>query len=165
MATHSSALAWKIPWMAEPGGLLSMGSHRVGHDWSDLAAAAAPLSMWYRLAIIMIIILLVSSHSVPKLISLYYSECFWVFWNLLLCFLFTFLPPFCSYLWVIVSTCANVAFVPELMLLMQWKLWQLEVRPGLHVLKFITSSRFAHSVIAFVSKHFIRVLLSRHEFF
>ena len=32
MATHSSVLAWKIPGMAEPGGLLSMGSHRVGHD-------------------------------------------------------------------------------------------------------------------------------------
>ena len=40
MATHSSTLAWKIPWMEEPGRLLSMGSHRVGHDWSDLAAAA-----------------------------------------------------------------------------------------------------------------------------
>ena len=32
MATHSSVLAWRIPWRAEPGGLLSMGSHRVGHD-------------------------------------------------------------------------------------------------------------------------------------
>ena len=41
MATHSSVLAWRIPWMAEPGGLPSMGSHRVGHDWSDLAAVAA----------------------------------------------------------------------------------------------------------------------------
>ena len=40
MATHSSVLAWRIPGMGEPGGLLSMGSHRVGHDWSDLAAAA-----------------------------------------------------------------------------------------------------------------------------
>ena len=39
MATHSSILAWRIPGMAEPGGLPSMGSHRVGHDWSDLAAA------------------------------------------------------------------------------------------------------------------------------
>ena len=39
MATHSSTLAWKIPWMEEPGGLPSMGSHRVRHDWSDLAAA------------------------------------------------------------------------------------------------------------------------------
>ena len=43
MATHSSVLAWRIPGMGEPGGLPSMGSHRVGHDWSDLAAAAAKL--------------------------------------------------------------------------------------------------------------------------
>ena len=41
MATHSSVLAWRVPRTAEPGGLPSMGSHRVGHDWSDLAAAAA----------------------------------------------------------------------------------------------------------------------------
>ena len=41
MATHSSILAWRIPGMGEPGGLLSLWSHRVGHDWSDLAAAAA----------------------------------------------------------------------------------------------------------------------------
>ena len=40
MATHSSVLAWRIPGTGEPGGLLSMGSHRVGHDWSNLAAAA-----------------------------------------------------------------------------------------------------------------------------
>ena len=41
MAPHSSILAWRIPGTGEPGGLLSMGSHRVGHDCSDLAAAAA----------------------------------------------------------------------------------------------------------------------------
>ena len=40
MATHSSILAWRIPGTGEPGGLPSMGSHRVGHDWSDAAAAA-----------------------------------------------------------------------------------------------------------------------------
>ena len=40
-ATHSSVLAWRIPGMGEPGGLPSMGSHRVRHDWSDLAAIAA----------------------------------------------------------------------------------------------------------------------------
>ena len=40
MAPHSSTLAWKIPWMEEPGRLQSMGSLRVGHDWSGLAAAA-----------------------------------------------------------------------------------------------------------------------------
>ena len=41
MASHSSVLAWRIPGTGEPGGLPSMGSHRVGHDWSNLAAAAA----------------------------------------------------------------------------------------------------------------------------
>ena len=41
MATHSSVLAWRIPGTGEPGGLQSMGSHRVGHNCSDLAAAAA----------------------------------------------------------------------------------------------------------------------------
>ena len=41
MATHSSVLAWRIPGTGEPGGLPSVGSHRVGHDLSDLAAAAA----------------------------------------------------------------------------------------------------------------------------
>ena len=50
MATHSSVLAWRIPGTGEPGGLLSMGSHRVGHDWSDLAAAAAAPPTWYSLS-------------------------------------------------------------------------------------------------------------------
>ena len=40
MATHASVLAWIIPGTGEPGGLPSLGSHRVWHDWSDLAAAA-----------------------------------------------------------------------------------------------------------------------------
>ena len=41
METHSSVLAWRIPGTAEPGGLPSMGSDRVGHNSSDLAAVAA----------------------------------------------------------------------------------------------------------------------------
>ena len=41
MATHSSVLVWRIPGIGEPHGLLSVGSHRVRHDWSNLAAAAA----------------------------------------------------------------------------------------------------------------------------
>ena len=49
MAPHSSVLAWRIPGMGEPGGLPSMGSHRVGHDWSDLAAAAAGERIGYSL--------------------------------------------------------------------------------------------------------------------
>ena len=39
MATHFSVLAWRIPGMGEPGGLWTLGLHRVGHDWSNLAAA------------------------------------------------------------------------------------------------------------------------------
>ena len=45
MATHSSVLAWRIPGKEEPGGLPSMGSHRVRHNWSGLAAAAAAAAM------------------------------------------------------------------------------------------------------------------------
>ena len=49
MATHSSVLAWRIPGMEEPGGLPSLGSHRAGHDGSDLAAAAAAVCLWASL--------------------------------------------------------------------------------------------------------------------
>ena len=45
MATHSSVLAWRIPGTGEPGELPSMGSHKVGHDWSHLAAAA--VKSWF----------------------------------------------------------------------------------------------------------------------
>ena len=45
MATHSSVLAWRIPGTGEPGGLPSVGSQRVGHDWSDLAAGWAYFSL------------------------------------------------------------------------------------------------------------------------
>ena len=48
-ATHSSVLAWTIPGMGEPGGLQSMGSHRVRHDWSNLAAAAGLLELYLKL--------------------------------------------------------------------------------------------------------------------
>ena len=43
MATHSSVLAWRIPWTEKPGRLQSMESHRVGQDWSDLAAATGEI--------------------------------------------------------------------------------------------------------------------------
>jgi len=43
MATHSSILAWRIPWMEEPGGLQSMGSQRVGHDWATSLHFTSPL--------------------------------------------------------------------------------------------------------------------------
>ena len=46
MATHSSVLAWRIPGTGEPGGLPSMGSHRVGHNWSDLAGPSSFLLLF-----------------------------------------------------------------------------------------------------------------------
>ena len=65
MATHCSVLAWRIPGTGEPGGLLSMGSHRVRHDWSDLAAAAAELAQtrvhWVGDAIHLILVIPFSS--------------------------------------------------------------------------------------------------------
>ena len=45
MATHSSILAWNIPWIEEPGGLQSLGSKTVGHNWSDLAYTVLLLHM------------------------------------------------------------------------------------------------------------------------
>ena len=65
MASHSSVFAWRIPGMAEPGGLSSMGSHRVGHDWSDLAAAIIfdVLSTCYRLNCVLPEVLEVLIHS------------------------------------------------------------------------------------------------------
>ena len=52
MATRSSVLAWRIPGTGKPGGLPSMRSHRVGHDWSDLAAAAAAAnSIWTQYSV------------------------------------------------------------------------------------------------------------------
>ena len=57
MATHSRILAWRIPGTGEPGGLPSMGSNRVGHDWSDLAAAAAIL--FGKISRFMLIIILI----------------------------------------------------------------------------------------------------------
>ena len=45
MATHSSVIAWRIPGTGEPGGLPSMGWHRVGHDWCDLAAVASKINV------------------------------------------------------------------------------------------------------------------------
>ena len=53
MATHSSILAWRIPGAEEHGGLLSMGSHRDGHDWLNLAAGAGRVSLTLFSALIL----------------------------------------------------------------------------------------------------------------
>ena len=62
MATHSSVLAWRIPGMGEPGGLPSMGLHRVGHDWGYLAAAA---SYKWKQMVPILLCSLVSLNAVP----------------------------------------------------------------------------------------------------
>ena len=67
MATHSSVLAWRIPGVGEPGGLPSMGSHRVGHDWIDLAVAASCRSPGIRVPIFWVFLPFkaqISSHKV-----------------------------------------------------------------------------------------------------
>ena len=58
MATHSIVLAWRIPGTGEPGGLPSMGLHRVGHNWSNLAAAAAANTFinWHTLIFLFVCI-------------------------------------------------------------------------------------------------------------
>ena len=58
MVTHSSVLAWRIPGTGEPGELPFMGSHRVGHDWSDLAAAAAAAAQFHHVHVLQLIYLL-----------------------------------------------------------------------------------------------------------
>ena len=50
MATHSNVLGWRIPGTGEPGRLPSMGSHGIGHDWSDLVAAAAATA-WVKMSL------------------------------------------------------------------------------------------------------------------
>ena len=67
MAAHSSVLAWRIPGMGEPGGLLSTGSQRVGHNWSDLAAAAAAItSKWNHKIIVLLCLAYFTSINVFK---------------------------------------------------------------------------------------------------
>ena len=52
MATHSSTLAWRIPWKEEPGGLKSMGLQRVGHDWAT--SLSLPLCFWTKLSLVLL---------------------------------------------------------------------------------------------------------------
>ena len=78
MATHSNILAWRIPGTEDPGGLPSMESHRVGCDWSDLAAAAAAAnsqlvhdnSGWLLRMSVSIVILLMNFDILCKVVCL-----------------------------------------------------------------------------------------------
>ena len=66
MATHSSVLAWRIPGTEVPGGLPSVGSHRVGHDWHDLAAAAAAAAFAYLRFLILLPAILIPAGASPS---------------------------------------------------------------------------------------------------
>ena len=72
MATHSSVLAWRIPGTEEPHGLPSMESHRVGHNWSNLAAAAATLYC------------VNTTHFFPVHQGIWVISTFWLLWIMLL---------------------------------------------------------------------------------
>ena len=94
-------LAWRIPGTGEPGGLLSMGSHRVRHDWSDLAAAAAAifmLNLWDRTKIISIS--LKQIQQTLKITSVPYEKKIrmqtQVVWSLIWSSLFFFLQHICT---------------------------------------------------------------------
>ena len=81
MATHSSVLAWRIPGTEEPSGLPSMGSHRVGHDWRDLAAAAEAMQPQKRRSSsssdsIIYVIIGESDHQGPFVFSVTTDTCF-----------------------------------------------------------------------------------------
>ena len=98
LATHSSVLPWKIPGMGEPGGLPSMGSYRVGHDWSDLAAATANSVQFTHVWLLVIpwiaadqaSLSITNSRSLPKLMSI---ESVMLSSHLILCDPLLLLPP------------------------------------------------------------------------
>ena len=76
MATHSSPLAWRIPWMEEPGGLQSMGLQRVGHDWAtslSLFAIRVGSSVYLRLLIFLLTILIPACASFSPAFHMMYS--------------------------------------------------------------------------------------------
>ena len=90
MATHSSISAWRIPWTEEPGGLQSIGSQRVGHNWNDLAHMSIESVMSSNCPILCQPLLLlpsafpsirVCSNELALLIrwTKYWSICFWIY--------------------------------------------------------------------------------------
>ena len=95
MATHSSVLAWKIPEMGEPGGLPFMGSHRVRHDWSDLAISATAPSILQCSAFFMVQLshqYMTTGKAITLTIWTFVSKMIFLLFNTLSRFVITFLP-------------------------------------------------------------------------
>ena len=78
MATHSSVLGWRIPRAGEPGGLLSVGSHRVRYDWSDLAAAAPAQRDTFQVTVFLRTLLVNQQKHLSHLESLWACSVGWV---------------------------------------------------------------------------------------
>ena len=93
IATHSSILAWRIAGTEEPSGLPSMGSHRVGHDWRDLAAAAAAAELIKNNCLSVILLIGYFSMKGVRIFS-----CAIMLWNLTkICLIDHIFIPFCFY--------------------------------------------------------------------
>ena len=136
MATHSSALAWSIPGMGEPGGLPSMGSHRVGHDWSDSAAAAAAAASLHVLTGCLHACF--GETSIQTLCP-FFSEDFFFFWGDFFSFV---LGVFCFYYWVVGANL--ISSYPWLCILVSWPLaWWWRLLTDLLVSTFVPFSLFS----------------------
>ena len=91
MATHSSVLAWRIPGTGEPGGLPSMGWHRVGHDWRDLAAAAVSESGYFN------VLLICMSHTLYIYIYIYITYHLYIYYmHICICIVVVFFATPCG---------------------------------------------------------------------
>ena len=121
MATHSSILAWKIPWIEESGRLQSMGSQRVGHDWSDLAY----MNAWFK-------IILYSVKYLLRVNKMFLLPKFWkwfskILWNFIL------ISVWGSY-WSVTNTIifSDFAFIMQNSKSFEWFLWVLSaiISPG-----------------------------------
>ena len=86
METHSSLLAWTIPWTEEPGRLQPIGSHRVRHDWSDLARSTCAYQ--FRLPIVLELCMTLLWFSLKLLGPIFASLCCYFLYY---CFMYTFL--------------------------------------------------------------------------
>ena len=125
MATHSSVLAWRIPWTEEPGGLLSMGSHRVRHNWSDLAAAAIFLNSFLLLTLVFVSYFFIPSNVyLHSLFSIFISWSPVSLWTSFTVSIFFYLQVFFVHLDLFINTlivykhviyCGYVFFFPNIL--------------------------------------------------